>query len=289
MAKRSFRDRFYSPSVSRALTSPSGILALGAGAALGLIATVGTAGLAAPVIGAVVGGALGYGGRVALAIPRDGTDEKIDPRAVNEPWRRAVQDAQQARNRFNDAVNTFRDGPLRDAMTTMAGQLDEAVSECWQVAQQGQLVADARKRINDREANWELQQALHAVGDDREPNETQARTINALRSQLATAARMDALIASTRDELALINARLDESVTRAIELSVSNRTSDASLLGTDIGEIVDDLESLRMAIEDVDGRSSSSSSSSSQLPPPPLPPPLPGTDQGGRGQTSPGT
>ena len=36
MASLSFRDRFFSPPVGRALTSPSGIIALGAGAALGI-------------------------------------------------------------------------------------------------------------------------------------------------------------------------------------------------------------------------------------------------------------
>ena len=69
MASSSLRDRFFSPPVARALTSPSGILALGAGAAIGILATVGTGGLAAPVVGGVVGGIVGYGGRVALAIP----------------------------------------------------------------------------------------------------------------------------------------------------------------------------------------------------------------------------
>lgn len=289
MASLSFRDRFYSPSVARALTSPSGILALGAGAAAGIVLTA-MAAAAAPVTiaAAVVGGALGYGGRVALAIPKKGKGVRIDPFGVKEPWRHAVHDAVQARNRFTEAVKTFQAGPLRDALATMGDQLDEAVSECWRVAKRGQVVADARLRINDREVNWELQQVRQAQGEG-QPNQTQAHTIAALESQLATAARMDAVVASTREQLALLNARLDESVTRAIELSVSNRLSDARSLGVDVGDIVTDLESLRMAIEDVDDAETGAGDgiTTAEAPPPPLAPPP--ADQGGRSQASPGS
>ena len=42
MARLSLRDRFFTPPVARALTSPSGILAIGAGAGLGLLTGGGT-------------------------------------------------------------------------------------------------------------------------------------------------------------------------------------------------------------------------------------------------------
>lgn len=254
MATLSFRDRFYSPSVSRALTSPSGILALGGGIAAGIVlAAVATAAAPVTIAAAVVGGALGYGGRVALAIPRNAdTGARIDAFGVDEPWRRAVQEAQRAQARFAEAVTMFQPGPLRDSLSSVSGQLGDAVAECWRVAQQGQIVADARKRIKDREVRWELEQAEHTLSTATGPNEIQGRTIAALQAQLATADRMDALVGRTKDQLDLLNARLDESVTRAIELSVSNRLSDANSLGDDVGDIVTDLESLRMAIEDLD-------------------------------------
>ncbi len=299
MPTLSFRDRFYSPAVSRALTSPSGILALGGGVAAGIVvAAVAAAALPVTVAAAVAGGVIGYGGRVALALPRAGGDGRdIDPFAVNEPWRRSVQGAQRAQSRFRDAVGTFRPGPLRDSMTTVGGQFDDAVGECWRVAKQGQIVAEARTRINDREVRWQLAQNDQAVKDGKVPNQTQQQTIAALHAQLATADRMDALIATTKDQLDLLTARLDESVTRAIELSVSNRLSDASDLGDDVGAIVTDLESLRIAIEDVDrsedigsvpdsgSAAGPASSSEAQAPPLPAPP----VAQGGEGQTSPGT
>jgi hypothetical protein len=247
----SFRDRFFSPPVAKALTSPSAILSLGAGAAVGIVAT---APVSVPLaaVGAVVGGLVGLGARVAVAIPRSAPTDRIDPFAVNEPWRHAVIDAIKARTRFTQAVKTFRDGPLKASVEAVDSRLDEAVNECWRVAQQGQLVADARKSINDREVAWELSQAMATLGEAG-ATDTRSRRIASLESQLQTAARMDALIASTKEQLDLLNARLDEAVTRAIELSVSNQSSGVGALGSDVDRIVDDLQSLRLAIQDVEG------------------------------------
>lgn len=252
MATLSFRDRFFSPPVARALTSPSGILALGAGAAIGILATIGTGGLLGPLVGGLLGGAVGYGGRVALAIPRNGATATIDPFGVNEPWRHAVKDSLQARNRFRDAVGTFRAGPLRDSLLSTGDRIDDAVNECWRVAQQGQQLSNARKRIDDRETQWELQQAAAQIPPGAAASPTQARTIASLQSQLETAQRMDALISSTYDELRLINARLDEAVTQAIELSVTNH-GDLSTVSSDVDDIVGSLTALRSAMTSLDG------------------------------------
>jgi hypothetical protein len=265
VAKLSFRDRFFSPPVARALTSPSGILSLGAGAAIGIVATAPVS-VPLAVVGAVVGGAVGLGARLAAAMPRSGAGPRMDPFAVNEPWRHAVLDAIRAQGRFTSAIKTFREGPLKAAVSSVASRLDDAVNECWRVAQQGQLMTEARSAINDREVIWELQQARTALGTG-SPNDTQARRIRSLESQLETAARMDALIESTKDQLDLLNARLDESVTRAIELSVSGRQGGVDSLGDDVEGIVDELSSLRLAIEDVDGAGGPA--------PAPLPHPLP--------------
>lgn len=298
MAKLSFRDRFFSPPVARALTSPSGILSLGAGAAVGIVATAPLS-LPLAVAGAAVGGAVGLGARLALAMPRGTSGPRIDAFAVNEPWRHSVLDAIRAQGRFTGAVRSFREGPLKDAVSNVAGRLDEAVEECWRVAQQGQLVSDARRAINDREIRWELDQALQALGG-REPNDTQAQRIRSLESQLETAARMDALIESTKDKLDLLNARLDESVTRAIELSVSGGRSGVDSLGTDVDGIVDELAALRLAMEDVDspagtrrtaGTTPARGSSTAGATPPPLPDPSSRTEPGpaGEGRPAPGS
>lgn len=282
MASLSFRDRFFSPPVARALTSPSGIIALGAGAALGILATIGTGGLLGPVVGGLLGGALGYGGRVALAVPRDGATANIDPFGVNEPWRHAVKDSLQARNRFTEAITSFKAGPLRDALHSTGDRIDDAVNECWKVAQQGQLLSTARKRIDDRETQWELQQAAAQIPPGATASPTQARTIASLNAQLETARRMDGLISSTYDELRLINARLDEAVTEAIELSVTNH-GDLTSVSSDVDDIVGSLTALRTAMTSLDGANPQqldvTGGAAAPAPPPPDVRPEPPTGQ----------
>lgn len=262
MSSTSFRDRFFSRPVARALTSPSGILAAGVGAAVGIVATAPVS-IPLAVVGGIVGASVGLGGRVLAAVPGAETGSRIDPFAVNEPWRHSVIDARQAQVRFDQAVKSFRAGPLKDTLAQVGLQIDDAVRQCWEVAQQGQLIAAARRDIDDRGARSELARVQAVTGEGQpdqgaaprgQASDVQARTIEALQSQIDTADRLDALLAGTNDHLDLLNARLDESVTRALELSVTNRTSDANALGTDVGRIVDDLESLRVAIEDLDHR-----------------------------------
>ena len=97
MAGLSLRDRFFTPPVARAVTSPLGILALGAGASIGILSGAGASGPSSS-------GSLGWAGRVAAAIPRAPEDARIDPFTLAEPWRRYVTDALQARTRFQESV-----------------------------------------------------------------------------------------------------------------------------------------------------------------------------------------
>ncbi|WP_426572182.1 hypothetical protein [Aquihabitans sp. McL0605] len=252
MATLGFRDRFFSPPVARALTSPSGILCLGAGVAVGIGVSALTGGVAAPFIFGALGGVLGYGGRIAAAVPRKDSGPTIDPFGVAEPWRHAVKDAQNARSRYRDAVRTFQAGPMRDALQTTSDRFDDAVAECWNVAKQGQVVSVARKRIDDREIQWELSQAAAQIPPGGTATEVQAQTIAALEAQAASAQRMDQVINGTYAQLQLLNARLDEAVTQAIELSVSSSTSDFQPVSATVDGVVDSLTALRQAMTTMD-------------------------------------
>ena len=225
-------------------------------------------------MGGLVGGAVGLGGRLLAAMPKNEEAPRIDPFAVREPWRHSVIGALQARIRFEQASETFRAGPLRDAVERIGGHIDDAVEQCWQVARQADLVAGARSNIDDQDIERAVKRLRKSVGDG-QPNDTQARTLEALQSQADSAGRLDQLLAGANDRLDLLNARLDQSVTQAIELSVSNRIGDAEGIGADVGAIVDELEALRLAMEDVQGSGTAGSSSASS---PSEPPPLPRTD-----------
>lgn len=169
----------------------------------------------------------------------------IDPFAVNEPWRRFVQDALRARGRFDEAVAAARPGPLRDRLVEIGGALDDGVATTWATARQGQVLREARRRIDTHQVS----RRLETFRTSTDPNAE--RTIHSLEAQLASARRLDEVTAAAESKLRLLQAELEEAVARAAELSV--RAGDAAELagiGSEIIEVTDQMEALRLALEE---------------------------------------
>lgn len=239
----SFRDRFYTEPVARAITSPSAIAATGAGAAVGILVGLGP-------LGAVVLGGLALGARVLAAVPRSDRSSAppVAPRSLTQPWRGAVEQVVDARARFDDATATLAAGPLMDRLADIAERLDVAVQEAWRIGRAGNTLSAGRRQIDTTTITAELGYARSGPATPRRDE-----TVAAMEAQLASASRIDATIADAHDRLRLLDARTDEAVARAVELSVSQSDPDAlALLASDVGNIVGDLEALRLAIEETD-------------------------------------
>lgn len=235
----SFRDRFLTPKVAHAITSPSAILATGAGAAVGVLA------FGNPV-GAVVLGLGAFAARVLAAVPRAPRRPGMDLRQLQDPWHTIMREVLDAQHRFDRAVAGIRPGPLRDRIAEVGERLGVAVDEAWRTAQAGQSLSAARSQIDGGRIHAELAATRGAPRTERSE-----QTIAAIEAQLAATERMDRTIADAYDRLRLLDARIDETVTRAIELSVS-QSDDASVagLGDEVDSIVGDMEALRQAIEE---------------------------------------
>jgi hypothetical protein len=244
MPRRSFRDRFFTPPVARAITSPSGILLAGATVSAGILVGL-------PLAGVLAVGAAAFAARVAVAIPRDRTSPRIDPMEVSEPWRHFVREALDARRRFQGAVHDAHEGPLRDRLASIAARIDDGIDDCWRVARQGHALAKARKRLDADEAARELAQITGNSPSPPEKGTALDKTVEALQAQLSSAQRMDKTIGEAQDQLRLIDARLDEAAARAIELSVTaGDVSELSTLSDDVDGLVGDLEALRQGMEE---------------------------------------
>lgn len=236
------------PAVARAITAPSSLLLAGGAMSLAILG-----GLAIPA--AAVAGGLTWALRVAMAARPKRPGERIDPFALGDPWRRMVIDAQQAQARFQKAVARTRPGPLRERLDDLGGRLDQAVRECWRIACQGDNLEGALNQLEIADVERDL---AEAKGEQRAQAGSPAldRTIKALEAQLASAERITKVAVDARDRLRLLNAQLDESVARAIELSVSSGDADAlNPLANDVESLVGDLESLRQALEETGGPS----------------------------------
>lgn len=244
----SLRDRFFTPKVARAMMSASGILAAGGGAAVGIAAGL-------PIAGAVVLGAGAWAVRVGAAMASTGGPRgaRIDPFTLQEPWRRAVQDAVSARARFHEAVGRTRSGPLRETLQGIAGQMDTLVQQSWEAAQRGDSLEKTRRRIDVADIDRDLADArAHQArrGDD----DSLHRTVESLEAQRATADRMDRVIEQARSQLRLLDARMGEAVVRALELSAqADAGASVSSLSTDVDAMVSDMEALRQALEETHG------------------------------------
>lgn len=276
MPRLSFRDRFFTPPVARAMMSPSGILLAGAGASVAILAGLGP-------IGALALAAVAWAGRVGYAIPRKAGDDRIDPFTLNEPWRRFVQSALQSQARFDQAVHQAERGPLRDRLGEIGDRVHDAVREAWRVARQGQVLADAGAQIDTAGVQRQLAEVRANAGAPWAAGSSLEQTAKALEAQLASAQRLATVTREAQDRLRLLNARMDEMVARAIELSVdASQPDDLGGLGSDVDSLVDEMEALRLAMDETDqlGGSSSAASLPSSAPPPPPPPPptaAPGT------------
>ena len=244
MADLSFRDRFLTRPVSRALLDSPAILAAGAGASVAIMAGL-------PLLVAPVAGALAWALRVAAAVPRNQPHERIDPFALPDPWRRFVAEALKAQVRYQQVVSGAEAGPIRERLRTIGERIDDGVHEAWRIARRGAQLVEARQGIDADGARRDLS---HLESRGAPPGSAAERTVQALRSQLEAAERLDGTIVAARDQLQLLDARLDESVARAAELSV--RIGDAAELGpvgADVDGLVQEMEALRLALEETSG------------------------------------
>ena len=238
-------ERVRTPAVARAVTSPSAVLLAGAGMSAAILGGL-------PLAAAAVVGALAWGARVAMAVPRVPAGERIEPRRVREPWRRFVRDALEARARFERTVARTRPGPLRDRLASLGRRLDEGVTESWRIACQGDALDSALDQLDVAAIESQLVEVearkRRATGTTRDSLERAQRAIEA---QLSSAQRIDRVSADARNRLIVLNAQLDEAVARAVELSLHpGDTSEVSPLSDDVDSLVGELESLRQALEE---------------------------------------
>ncbi len=233
------RDRLVNRRTGEAMVSPSALLLAGGGVAVGLVAGL-------PVLAAAGLGAVAWAARVALAVPKGPRTVRLDPRSLPEPWRGFVQSAIEARDRFDRNVATMEQGPLRDRMAVIGARIRAGVDESWRIAQRGAQIDQARASLDIESSRAELAQ-LRSSG---ETGEAADRTTEALEAQLASADRMEAVVREARDRLRIMDARLDELVARAVEVSVSAGDTTDPLLAGDVDGLVQEMESLRLALEE---------------------------------------
>lgn len=244
----SFRDRFLTRRTAEAIMAPSSIVVGGAATAAGIAA-------GAPIVAAALLGAAAYGAWVARQMPRarpaTGADGDIDLRRLRDPWRWYVKEALDSEERFSRAVQGANAGPLRERLATIGTRLRDGVRECWRIANRGQELEDALRELVPADQVEERIRSLRAGP----PSATTDGLVDALRGQAESWRRIAATAADARNRLEILEARLDEAVARAVELSL--RSADVGALGgldADVDALVGEMEALRRGLEEVTGQ-----------------------------------
>jgi len=177
-------------------------------------------------------------------------DPSIDPFAIGEPWRRLVQGAVRSQSRYRELLRATPAGPMHDRLAGIGAEVDAAVSECWRIARRGDDLAGVLDGMGVARAR----QQLAAISVD-ETDPAVTGQADALRSRIASYDRVAASSAGTEQQLRLLVARLEETATRGAELSLTTG-ADPSLvaLGSDVAHVVEELEALRLAFDELQPR-----------------------------------
>ena len=244
MPRPSLRDRLFTPKVVEAAASPLGIGLFGGGAAVAILAGL-------PIVAAAGVGLGAWGVRVAAAARSrrsPASSSKVEPFTLSDPWRQYVIDAQVAKKRFDSVVNGMSAGPTRDRLDAMDDRLGDGINESWKIAKRGHEIMQALRVMTTTDAERELAELTSRTSQNAPPTEAEADLLEALQSQVDAANRLRATEQSAHDRLKVLDARFDELVARAIEVSVG--AGDSELLGHDVNGLVTELEALRMAIDE---------------------------------------
>lgn len=161
----------------------------------------------------------------------------IDPFTLSEPWRRHVAAAQATQRRYKEIARGTPDGPLRTRLGEIDLQVQHAVQECFGIARRGDELDDALARFDTGALNRQLE---HADDD---------ATRASVQSQLDSAGRIRSTRNDTDARLRLLTTRMGELVAQAAEVSVGTDTTDE--LGSGVGDVVTQLEALRLALNEI--------------------------------------
>lgn len=248
MAVERLPEQVRTPAVARAMFSPSAILLGGGAASLSILAGLWPL---APVAALVF-----WGAKVALAVPRRPRLATINPGRLPDPWRTFVLEAAQAAKRFSELVRTLPAGPLRTELTEVDQRVDEGVRECWEIANRGTALDQARKQLGLGQAATELDR-LKGERDLRSRQGMDSasidRAITAVQRQLAAGQRVETAAFEARDRLRVLNAQLDEAVAAVVEMTLRpGAAGSAGAVRGQVNGIVDELEALRLALDETD-------------------------------------
>ena len=236
-----FGDRFWTPTTARAILSWR--IAASASPSASRRHSWGSRSWRRSPSGVVV-----YAGAVLFAMPRrpaHAGDRPVQRQRAVAPLR-AGRPAIQAPARRDGPVHAARPAARPPRRHRRRGST-RGCATAWAVAKRGDEIDAAIAALDPTRLRSRLD-TLRAQAATA-PTEQTTAAVAAVERQLASADRLKQLSASTADQLRLTQARLDELVARAAEVSVG--AADTERFATQVDELVLELESLHQAVQEL--------------------------------------
>lgn len=234
------RDRFFQAKVARAITSPAGIVAgstvsgtlYAMGASPGLSFLAGMIAWGVPMV------------RAMGVVPKPSAKVMAAPKGKATSWDKAVDDAEDAVLRFQEALERAGDGPLQDRLDELEEDVLQSMDACIELAEWGAEVESARIELDPAT----LENVAKRAGKP---------ALDAAKNQRQLVGELQKVEQEVRDRMSILNGRLDEAVGRAVEIigrSNDQRRRDADAADrSDVEvDVAAELRSLSAALHEVD-------------------------------------
>lgn len=225
-------------------------------------------------------GVFARGRRRRAALPKPA---ELDPWSVPEPWRQLLQQAMSAQSRFDQAIQDWPPGPIRERLTDLQPRLWADVGDIGTIARRGAGLSAWVSGIpaTGRPSETQLAQQLRQTEAERQRlagrsasrDASLARTEEAIAAQIRAVRNASEAESLVLDRLRVVVARLDETVTSLLLLGAGGGEAQADSATASLDAINDEVTALLRGL--AEATSTSAGAIGAISPPPPLPPPPP--------------
>jgi hypothetical protein len=165
-------------------------------------------------------------------------------------WRRPVDQAIRARDRFAVIARGTAEGPTRERLETLAARLDAGVEAATEIARRADATERTVDALDPGEVGDRLKSARRRVAQSSEADPSRSRLqadVDALAEQFASLNRLQNRLDEASDQLDALELRMETAVARAAELALAP----GEFVDPGIGTVVDELTALQAAMQDL--------------------------------------
>lgn len=180
----------------------------------------------------------------------------VDPGEVAAPWRPAVLQALDARDRFERIVARVPPGPVRDRLVALSARIDGGVLAAQHLALRAQAHQATLEDLRPEALTARVKDARRALTAAEEAGvdvDAQQATLDALLAQHASTMRVWDAVDDCRRRLASLNDRLEEAVVHAAAVATSGAVDDPALMlvETELTTAGEELAALGEALDSI--------------------------------------